>query len=253
MKEVIIEGLDQHNPNNYGGFCSRSIAIRAAKDAKGFEVVAATDAPVLVMDWDKWRIIREVLPMRYFEKPENDKVPLLDSHSRVSVEKIKGSAINWRTEGNAVIATIIISSVEEDIRKKIEEKHIDSVSIGYNTEPARTVEIPKGMTVSIDGAVYKNDFQDDIPMVVRTWWSNNELSLVPIGADQAAKFRSFESLSFESRIENMEKAITTFTRIAAKPAPTVDELDEEIIKEKKRLVQYMSMRNALNNSLINQL
>ena len=53
-----------------------------------------------------------------------------------------------------------------------------------------TVEVPKKASVTIDGVEYKNDFQDDYPLVVRTWWKIKELSLVPIGADAAAKFRA---------------------------------------------------------------
>ena len=199
MMEIRVEGLEtiEFNPNHFGGKCSReSVEILREKPIdfeKGIDTVATTDAPAMVVDWENWRMIREVLPMRYYVAPQDDDTTLLDTHSRVSIEKVKGSARNWTTDDHRLFAKVFISETEGNVRKKIEEKHIKRVSIGYQTYGENTIEIPKGKEILIDGVSYKNDFNDGVPFVVRTKWTPFELSLVPIGADQAAKFRSMFS------------------------------------------------------------
>jgi len=199
MNLEIKTDLQNLNPHGYGGLCSRSAKLLFDKQDKGIPTIATTSAPALVVDWKRWEIVREILPMQYVVLPDNDKTVLLDSHSAISVEKILGSAINWRTSANELLADIIISETEEKIAKKIEEGHIDSVSLGYETKKESTIEIPKGKEVIIDGIVYKNEYEDDYPFVIRTWWKVKELSLVPIGADDAAKLKR---MSEENYIKN---------------------------------------------------
>jgi len=209
-REFKVEGIEQKNPNNWGGMCSRAVAI-GAKEAdfdKGIDTIATTEAPALVVDWERWEVIREILPMKYREAPPAGKVPLLDSHNRSSVEKVKGSATDFTIDGPNLMCKTIVSATEPVIRQKIAEGHIDSVSIGYMTDREFSVEIPKGASVVIDGALYKNDFTDSYPLVVRTWWSEHELSLVPIGADQAAKFKSeSQNNPMLQKINDLEKQI----------------------------------------------
>jgi hypothetical protein len=175
---------------------------------EGIDTIATTEAPALVVDWENWRVVREVLPMRFMEAPNNDKVPLLDSHSRVAIEQVKGSARNFRIEGDQLICKTFVSESEVAVRQKIKEGHIDSVSIGYMT--GDSVEVPKGKTVAVEGIGYKNDFDDDYPMVVRKWWKTHELSLVAIGADEAAKFKSvadYGQKKFFEKIADQQRAI----------------------------------------------
>lgn len=214
-KNFTVQGIEAKNPNSYGGMCSRAIALgqKAGKVdfTKGIETIATTEAPAEVIDWERWQIVREILPMRYMETPNNDKVPLLDSHSRVSIEKIKGSAKGFRTEGTDLICLCFVSDTEPNVKAKIEEGHIDSVSIGYMTDKEFTVEIPKKASVVIDGITYRNEYTDDMPLLVRTWWKAHELSLVPIGADEAAKFKASAESGNEKLLEkitNLQKEIT---------------------------------------------
>lgn len=196
--KIDIKGIDEKNlnPHNYGGMCSRQAILKAenikeAKDfEKGIDTIATTEQPAIVVDWERWEFVREVLPMKYAELPDNDKTVLLDAHSRVSIEKVKGSAKNWRTENENLIAKLFISSTEEKLKTNIKEQHIDSVSIGYETSKENTVEVPKGAEVTVDGVIYKNEYEDGIPFLVRTWWKTKELSLVPIGADDKAKLKA---------------------------------------------------------------
>lgn len=201
-----IKGLepDKLNPRNYGGMCSRANALLHRAEGKkiedGIDTIATTDAPAIVIDWERWELVREILPMKYCELPKNDKAPLLDAHSRMSIEDIKGSGRKWKTEEHDLLCKLFVSETEEDVKKKIEEGHIDSVSIGYQTDPNQTVEIPKKATVIIDGVEYKNEFEDDMPLLVRTWWKIKEISLVPIGADEAAKLKR----EYQSKFDNPE-------------------------------------------------
>lgn len=184
---------------------SRAAALSGKDFAKGIDTIATTDSPTLVADWANMRVIREILPMRYAVLPENDKVPLLDTHSRDSIEQIKGSARNWSTGDHQLDCKCFISDSETGLRAKIDEGHIDSVSIGYKTDNAKTVEIGKGKTENIDGQEYKNDFADSRPLVIRKWWSVKELSIVPIGADANAKFREVPDVL--ARVEELQDEI----------------------------------------------
>lgn len=232
-REVKIEGIENTNPNNFGGMCSRAVAI-GAKEAdfeKGIDTVATTEAPALVVDWERWEVIREILPMKYREAPPSGKVPLLDSHNRSSIEKVKGSATDFTISGADLMCKTFISSTEPNVRQKIAEGHIDSVSIGYKTDRENSVEIPKGASVVIDGQSYKNEFTDGYPMVVRTWWQEHELSLVPIGADQAAKFKSeMENSSLIGKVKELENKIKSITDKGKKGGLTYEEARLKIIK-----------------------
>lgn len=205
---------------------------------KGIDTIATTDAPALVVDWERWQVVREILPMRYCEMPSNDKVPLLDSHSRFEIEQVKGSAKNFSIDGGQLLCKSFVSESEQSVRQKIKEGHIDSVSIGYKTDSAYTVEIPKGANVTVDGIAYRNDFEDNYPMVVRTWWKTHELSLVAIGADEAAKFKSLtntENKKFFEKIEEQQKAINALRIEIEKLKPTSQ-------PEEKKQLKGMAMR-----------
>jgi len=214
--KIKIEGLepDKLNPRNFGGMCSRSAIVHRVEGKRedgGIATVATTEAPAVVVDWERWDYVREILPMRYCDLPKNNKTILLDAHSRTSVENVLGSARNWKTNGSELLCDIYISDAEEDVKKKIEEGHIDSVSIGYQTDPSRTVEIPKGPVVTIDGVEYKNEFDDDMPLLVRTFWKIKELSLVPIGADEAAKLKRSAQNGIRSEDSDLQKKLDEAT------------------------------------------
>ncbi|MBK8609066.1 MAG: phage major capsid protein [Chitinophagaceae bacterium] len=218
-KELEVKEL---NPNHFGGMVSRQSAIldRAKTDEQineGIDTIATTEDPAMVVDWDNWRMIREILPMKYVVMPDNNKAPLLNAHNRGKIEDVVGSAFDWKTEDSYLLSKTLISEAEPAIRQKVKEGHIDSVSIGYLTDVSKTIEIPKGKSVTVDGTEYKNDFEDNTPLVVRTWWKIKELSLVPIGADAAAKFRAelqgknkitSEDPELQKKLDELQKEIT---------------------------------------------
>lgn len=195
-REFEVKGLEKHryNPGGYGGMTSREGAAftntKTVNFAAGIDTIATTENAALVVDWDRFEVIREILPMRYCEMPYNGKVPFLDSHSRGSMDKVKGSARDFRVEGNKLMCKVFISESEQQLKTKIQEGHIDSVSVGYATSKDYTVEVPRGASVVIDGKTYRNDYKDGYPLLVRTWWQTHELSGVAIGADKDAKFKA---------------------------------------------------------------
>ncbi|MBW7887448.1 MAG: phage major capsid protein [Bacteroidetes bacterium] len=154
-----------------------------------FEVIASTETPVQVIDWERWAIIDEVLLASGRNLPGNaEQVPLLDTHDRFSVESILGSAREWRTEKkNQTISRIVMSSTEEgaSAEVKIREKHLTDVSVGYTVN--KSVWVEENQSTSIEGKTFKG------PIKVVTDWTVRELSLVPIGADQLAKFRGMRA------------------------------------------------------------
>lgn len=239
-EHIKVEGLEELNPENFGGMCSREIASfnREAIDfEKGIETIATTDAPALVVDWERWEMIREILPMRYCEMPNNDKVPLLDTHTRFSINQIKGSAKDWTKNDNQLLCKAYVSKSEPDVREKIKEHHIDSVSIGYRTRKENTVVIPKDREVVIDGVSYRNDFPDNVPLVVRTWWKVHELSLVPIGADEAAKFKSADP-TMKSLLEQVMKQ-----------GKAIEDLTETINADKEKPKQGLKSKGLYERRL----
>lgn len=211
-QKYTVEGVEDPNPNKFGGMVSRSVALpMERKDIdfeKGIPTIATTEEPALVVDWERWEIVREILPMRFMEAPNDDKVPFLDSHNRSSLDRVKGSASNFKVDGNKLMARVFISETEKDLRQKIKEGHIDSVSIGYRTDSEQTIEVPKGKAIKVDGMTFKNEFTDGIPMLVRTWWKTHELSGVAIGADEAAKFKSeTQDKHYIQKISELQKDI----------------------------------------------
>lgn len=235
-REYKVEGLENSNPNNFGGMCSRAIVLER-KDIdfeKGIDTIATTEAPAIVIDWERWQMIREILPMRYCEMPDNDKVPFLDSHSRISMEKVKGSSRNWTLSEDKLMCKTFISEAENDLRMKIKEGHIDSVSIGYLTDKNYTVEVPKKTEVVIDGIKYRNDFDDNVPLIIRTWWKTRELSGVAIGADAAAKFKSFHDEGIQNLIVQVSKLTNEVLELKnGKQSVQTDEDHKRALLEKK--------------------
>lgn len=154
------------------------------KEKRSVTVVASTETPVQVFDWERWEIVSEVLLTKGFQLRSGEQAPLLDSHSRWSVEDVLGSARNW-TRGDGVLqADIHFASTEDSVaaETKMREGHLTDVSVGY--QPVESVFVPKGQRQNIEGKDYEG------PVRVTTKWTVHELSLVPIGADQFAKARS---------------------------------------------------------------
>lgn len=167
-----------------------STGVPASLDetTRSVEVIASTEAPAMVMDWDRWEVVREVLLMSGCRIPASGQLVLLDTHSRESVNRVLGSFRSARVtateHGPSLVGRTHYSTVKEadDAYTKVKEGHVTDVSIGY--EVLAHIWVKDGESVSMDGKTF------DGPMRIGVEWVPRELSLCPIGADENAKFRN---------------------------------------------------------------
>lgn len=187
------------NAEQFEGMFSRQAVItemRAADDngkETSFRNVLATEQPVIVFDWYRWEPVREVLLMSGVELPKSRQVVLLDAHSRYAISTIKGSTRNVEVVDKQLEGDTYISSTAEKERILVEEKHLTDTSIGYETYNEHSVYLAPGEETIIDGEKFRNDYNDGYGMAIRKRWTLRENSLVPIGADDLAKFRALYS------------------------------------------------------------
>lgn len=186
-------------------FTTRAASVRDAgkghsapatldETARSVGVVLATETPATVWDWERG-VIQEVLLMSGAEFPAQ--VPLLDSHSRYSVESQLGSLRDISVAGSELLATAFLANVRAalDAFAKIQDGHLTDISVGYRI--LDTVWIPKDETALIDGREFSG------PLRVVRKWQVKEGSLTPIGADEQAKIRS----AAEALHKNPEEAM----------------------------------------------
>ena len=149
--------------------------------ARTVDFVLATEGRVPVWDWERG-MIDEILLMSGCSFPEQ--VPLLDAHSRCSIEDQLGSLRGLRVEGESLLATAHFSSTAGDAFRKVAEGHLTDISVGYSVD--ESYWIPEGET----GFVGESGRSFAGPVRVVSKWTVREGSLTPIGADDAAKARS---------------------------------------------------------------
>jgi HK97 family phage major capsid protein len=197
--------LKKKNPI-YKYYYSREAPIQSLnEETRTVTGVLTTELPAIVMDWYNWRMIREILLIDGIEVPE--RIPLLDTHSRFTVSDIKGSVINARIEvdkvlGKIIVADFVFSSTAEKEFQLVKEGHLSATSIGYRVFKDESVEIKPGQKKEVNGKIYENNYPDELPLVIRLRSKVFEDSLVPIGADELAKFREMIDLDVEENEED---------------------------------------------------
>jgi len=159
-------------------------------DDDSYPIIMTTEAPAEVVDWERFEMVREILLMKGAIFPENKQVPFLDSHSRFSTSDTIGAVRNFTTDNTNATGDVIWWSGAGEQKSKVDEKLITDVSVGYKIFPEFTVRVDAGEEKEVEGKIFKNDFPDKKPLLIRTRWELKEVSLVPIGADKAAKFKS---------------------------------------------------------------
>lgn len=169
-----------------------------AKEKHTVRAVIATENGVDVYDY-QYGMIREYLMMDGMEAPSNNQVPLLDSHSRWSIESLFGSARNFATVINAAgekvkECDVEFSQTEEGVsaETKVSEGHLTDFSVGYRSLDSTFV--PAKTSMEHNGRTFEG------PCLITKRWKIKELSLTPIGADEVTKTRS-AALSPEVRQE----------------------------------------------------
>ena len=175
----------------------RAFAVKAAKDGETSpRGILTTEQPVDMFDWGTGEYVPEVLLMSGM-KARGKSIKLLDTHNTDSVRNVLGSFVNLKTHDAGerdvpdafVDGEIKISSTEADIATKVDEGHINEMSVGYRYSEDKTIRVPEGETVEINGKEYPGG------TVIRTEWHAQEASLVPLGADDQAQIRGFKDVA----------------------------------------------------------
>lgn len=161
------------------------------------EAVVTTEQPAVMIDWEKsdfWSgkivYMREILLMSGATVPSTKQVPLLNTHSRWDTSDVRGSIRNLRVENDKMVGDVNFWSKAEDEMSQVEEGHLTDLSAGYKISETDTVIIDPGKSEKVNGKTFENNYGDNYRLFIRTKWALKEGSLVPIGADDLAKFRS---------------------------------------------------------------
>jgi len=198
---------------------TRGIAIPAHRpksfdnDRNSVRVVAVTENPVRVWDWERKSSIDEILLIDGAHLPPNGQIPLLDSHNRTSVTSVLGSARNFTPNGNILECDVFFSGTEtgRNAALNVKEGHLTDFSVGYF--PAESDYIPIGEEKNINGRQFKG------PVKVTTKWNLRELSLTPIGADQNATARSQGDNPSAPPVEEPSPSSQSFASVKETPLP----------------------------------
>ena len=157
------------------------------------EVVAATEDPVMMIDWKRLEVVDEVLLMAglRFDDVRNGtdgkpKIPLLDNHQRDSIKRVLGSGTNLRVEGTELVTDEVWSSTCSEEFTKCAEGHVDQRSLGYRVRAATYVEA--GETAVVEGQSFTADANRTLK--IATDWYPIEESATIIGADPGAGART---------------------------------------------------------------
>ena len=218
--------------------------------------ICTTEQPAMVMDWARFEPIEEVLLMSGAEFANGGKVPLLDSHSSNSVSKILGSVSDFKpfsVDGvKAFDGELEFSTVPEAEKAftLIKEKHLESVSIGYQPTVVRWIK--PGESEVIEGRTFEGGVNG---LQVTKRFIVHEVSVCAIPADSLAKIRSADT---EAVINNEKETETTSNAQAHEtfyeaqiqtetPAIPADETTSNNTEERKDNV--MTTENPVNETL----
>lgn len=165
---------------------TRSFSVEpttADEKTRTIQIIAATEAPVMMPDWQRGEMVPETLLMSGLRIPADKSLPMQDCHRMQSVFNTLGSVRDLHTTGQNLEGTAHFSD-DDDGKKafaKAKGGHVRAFSVGYQI--FRSVYVPEKETQRIDG----RDFSGPVRIV--TDWEAFEVSLVPAGADPNAKAR----------------------------------------------------------------
>ena len=171
---------------------------------RSVEFIGATEEPTMVMDWERWELVREVLAMSGCRYPASGQVPLLDTHDASSIEKMLGSYRGCQVVKGATGSELMGRAFFDSTPKgeaaftKVKEGHLTDCSIGYAVTAHIWIEM--GQRYEFEGKIY------DGPLRIATEWSLGELSLCPIGADPNAKIRASQKLKNGAKSKPVQAA-----------------------------------------------
>lgn len=189
-------------------------------ETRSVGIIAATENPVMMPDWERMEMVPEVLLMSGIKLPESRKVPLLNSHDRFAVESVIGSATELEVNDRKLVGKAVFASAADGAFSRVKEGHVTDLSVGYSIEKRRYV--PEKTTERIGGKEFVG------PVNVATSWRVREVSLTPIGADEQAKMRGlavnpFGVVSRSKGITQMNEKFKSFLLKRGLPANQTDE------------------------------
>ncbi len=207
-----------------------------------FDIIAATEQPVLEPDFERNEMVYGVLLMSGAEMPASGQVPLLDSHRRDSSENLLGSVRNLRVDGDRLPGRATFSSIAQDQYRKVKEGHLTDLSVG--AKPLAKTYIPRGQSKVIGGKKYTG------PMNVFTRWKLREISVTPIGADDQAKVRGLTEIpSFLTEGFSMNEQLRAACLEAGMPADATDEQAQTWLTENVRKLTEIPSKPAKNDDV----
>ena len=197
--------------------------------------VAATEGRVPVFDFERFEVVEEILVAEGGSFPE--RMPLLDSHNRGSVFNVLGSATNPVRKGSEWELRMEFDDDEDSVRafKKVQKRHIQDVSIGYNVTRAEFIE--PGQTKTVAGRSFT---AGERTLKVAYEWVGKELSPTPIGADRQAKIRSLVALH--------GREMKQPTSCGCLSAELNDQIDE--IGKRSEVISDMASASGLSESSV---
>lgn len=198
------------------------VSIRAKtidEENRSVEAVLSTETPVLMFDWERFEAIPEILLAEGMQIPRSKQVPLLDSHSRLSMSNQLGSVRDIHVNGTEVRGTLVYSSVHEDEFTKVREGHATDVSVGYRIIAREFV--PEGKKKRINGRTF------DGPVNVVTKSRLGEVSQTPIGADEQAKIRGLDPSKLSPPKKNKEHKMSDELRTLLVELGLEKDVDDE--------------------------
>lgn len=173
------------------GVAKRSYQFRAAPatlddEAMSVGVVCATSDPCKMFDWWIGESYDEIIKVKGAVIPEIGQIPLLDSHSRHSVQNVIGSVSEFEVseDGRQLLGVVRFSrdcQAGKETFAKVKSGHVTDFSIGYS--PVEEVLLKEGQEQTVDGEKHVG------PCTIITKWQLYELSVCAIGADPKAKVR----------------------------------------------------------------
>jgi hypothetical protein len=189
------------------------------KDTKTFDVVFATENPILRNYWWAEEKFYEVLVCdrrnMVCDRLDGGLVPLLDTHNNYSITNQYGIERNWKIENKECRATIEYTSQtqKQDLWPDIENKVIRNVSVWPRI--LKYERIPNAQ-----------DPINGIPTYRAVLWEAMEISLCPVQVDSKSSTRSEDANTHEIEIlnyniqnrSNMEKNVEQQIRDAVRAA-----------------------------------
>lgn len=216
MQKNLIDGVRLRASEQELSVRTATVACRAdgaprsfSREARSVDVIATTEDPVPVYDWELGAVVPEILLMTGCKLAKSRQVPLQDSHDRWSVASTLGSARDMHVVDDRIECTVVFSSVPEgeSALTKVEEGHLTDFSVGWRE--LKCIKLRAGEKKIIAGREFEG------PARVVTSWTIKELSIVPIGADERAKARAEKNTPTEDTMDVRLRALLELRGLAA--------------------------------------